>query len=212
MSASNSLTVIPPGTNFTLSRKARDHHRAQRAKSLLASARKAIIEYNLIVRHLPQAELSKLRLFARLDLLHSEAPLGPVVATTGDESPFDFRAAPVPPKTGLRHDYTPPSRAELRLEARRNRVPPPQLWDRFPPANAAERAEMARELARYNARRPAGRPLGFADFMKAEIRKAPARASDPKWRAEKLAEWQAITSTDLSDILSTLFTASTGKP
>jgi hypothetical protein len=183
-----------------LFRASREARRQQEIKDDLAALQAKILLHNRLTRDLPRA------LRARFDLLR--------VSLIWDDA-----SQIATPMRGVRPEaptYTPPSRASLREAARRNRVPLPMLWDRFPPEDLHERRLMQKELGAYYTRQApkaaASTGDGFGKFLKqqaadaAKLAKSPDLAgrllSDSEWKARQRATFDSLSNIDLSDIFS----------
>lgn len=156
---------------------------------LLAS----LSRYNRLVRRLPRERRVAHSLFS-LSLLYMDSP----------HIAGQFPPPPTPNSYPVRPST---SKADLRIEARRNRVPAPLLWERFPPDTLFERKEMYRELGAYHARQAPkvakATGDGFSDFLKRQAREAGQLAKDPTLAGRLLSspEWKARQRASYNEIL-----------
>lgn len=169
------------------------------AKNLQANIKVMLARYNRLLRRLPRAARARSDLLQLSLLLHDSAAVAVVTPPS------------VPVRT--RETQRLPSRADLRLEARRNGVSLPVLWERFPPESLAEKKQMTEELGRYWQRQRPQLPAGdgFTEYLRRQAKElAKARGdktlyqrllADADWKAKQKADYDSITNIDLGDLL-----------
>jgi hypothetical protein len=162
--------------------------RAARARRELEVARKALRSYNRLIKRLGLTARHIHGLHLRATLLLEDTPF------IQGETPLDHKR-PIP---NFKR-FAPPTRAELRAEARRNRVPLPMLWDRFPPETEDERAQMAKDVGL----RPSADP--FISWLHTEAKTEARRQkttvkallADPIWIATQKAFYTSALTLEL---------------
>lgn len=168
---------------------------ASRARSKLLAAEKAIREYNFLTRQLRREIRQEFDLFgeAQFTLIDS-----PHIAVKQDPRCVPAYLRDKGPKAPR------PTNAELRSEARKNKVHPIQIWDRFPPSTPAEWTERNRELSRFLCPSVPPEEKKKVDLITAFLRssaKVEAKAtgadyrallSSSEWKAKKTQEYNTL--------------------
>lgn len=131
-----------------------------KAQRLMEEVRQRINEVNSIIRHLPDT-------VRRTAGLHEYYTIGGILSSGAT------RVAGGEPQRVLSPQPTYIDRGELRLVARKAGMIEPMIWERFPPRNPQEKAEMTSRLGGYMASRP--KPLSeeeanFENYFRIECR------------------------------------------
>jgi hypothetical protein len=189
---------IPQGYRLALrgigQQAVRKRTNATEAKNLLVSIHNMLRLYNARVSRLPLHERQALD----LTTMHFAQQLdGTAVIVHHDSPQWCVSTKPAPracaPHIGTSHyvrPFHPASRAELRQYFLRKGGDPREAWRRFPPSDAAERAE-AERMSGAPRRRP-GPPDPFERLVAKRARAAGQNPSDPAFRAKIKAEQDAL--------------------
>lgn len=186
--AGRRLVAFPPSTQATRRRTS-----ATEAKNLLVQVHNLLRLYNARVSRLPLHErqaldLTSVQFAQRLDgivvLVHHDSPTWCFSTTAATRARQ--------PSVGMGHHvrpFHPASRAELRAYFLRKGGDPREAWRRFPPADSAEHAEMARACGPKPRR---ALPDPFERLVARRAKAAGRSPSDPAFRASVKAEQDAL--------------------
>lgn len=187
--------------------------RASTLSDLAASIEAQVTYYNRVLRTLPPTLRSRHTLY-RIGFLWDDGPVPHSPPRSTLRILHDSQTTPKRPITISTQD-----KFVLRELARKNRVPIPQIWDRFPPTSYSEQLQMQSELTKWRARQTgtatspktrAATPFPISEFgayLKRQAKDTARLAGDPSlfsrllsdasWRAEQKARFDAISSIEI---------------